>query len=203
MLPFMDEFLPHRRSNMQIIGTMTKSTALAALLALSSLLPANAAGPASREYAPILVSAENIQAPSDEQVVELADRAMRVFMTSVRAKSMQALWNHVSLQLRQKYSVAQLDEAFKVFYGISITGEPLAGKSPIFTNGPTIDGNGYLVVDGYYTTSPSRVGFHLVFAMEGRTWKVIAINVSTTPVGTTNGQSSAPNDRSVSRYQSL
>jgi hypothetical protein len=188
---------------MKLIGETTKATALAALLALASLMPANAGAPAPRDQMPVLVSAENIQVPSDEQVVELADRAMRVFMTSVRTKSMQALWNHVSLQLRQKFSVAQLDKAFKAFYGLSITGEPLAGKSPIFTNGPTIDGNSYLVVDGYYTTSPSRVGFHLVFAMEGRTWKVIAINVSTTPIGAANSQSSAPNDRSASRYQAL
>ena len=118
MVPFMDELLPHRRSNMQIIGSMSKSTLLAALFALSSLLPANAAAPASRECAPILVSAENIQAPSEEQAVELADRAMRAFMASVRAKSMQPLWNHVSLLLREKFSVAQLDEAFKAFYGL-------------------------------------------------------------------------------------
>ena len=182
---------------MQIISSMSKSTLLAALLALSSLLPANAAAPASREYAPILVSAENIQAPSEEQAVELADRAIRAFMTSVRAKSMQSLWNHVSLQLREKFSVAQLDEAFKAFYGLSITGDPLAGKSPIFTNGPTVDRNGNLVVDGYYTTSPSRLDFHLLFAMEGRTWKVISINVSAKPIGAPNSQSSVPNDRDL------
>ena len=186
---------------MQIISNLTKATAFAALLALASLLPANAGAPAARDQMPILASAADIQAPSDDQVVELADRAMRVFMTSVRDKSMQSLWNHVSLQLRAKYSVAQLDDAFRAFYSLPITGDPLVGRSPIFTAGPAIDGNSNLVVEGYYTTSPSRVSFHLAFAMEGRAWKVLSINVSVKPVAAANSQSSAPDGRDENRYQ--
>ena len=173
---------------MQIVNATTKAMALAALLALANLPPANAGAPAPRDQMPILASAADIQAPSDDQVVELADRAMRVFITSVREKSMQALWNHVSRQLREQFSVAQLDEAFKSFYSVPITGEPLAGKSPIFTAGPTIDGNSNLVVDGYYATTPSRVSFHLVFAMEGRAWKVVGINVNAKPIAAANSQ---------------
>jgi hypothetical protein len=180
----------------------TKTTALAALLAMACLLPANAGGVAPRDQMPILVSAADIQAPSDDEVVELADRAMRVFMASVREKSMRALWNHVSLQLREKYSVAQLDEVFGAFYSLPITGDPLAGRSPIFTAGPAIDGSSNLVVDGYYTTSPSRVSFNLTFAMEGRTWKVLSINVSVKPVAAAHGQS-APVGPGANRYQVL
>lgn len=188
---------------MQIIGTTTKVAAVAALLALASFLPANAQSQAPRDQLPVLASTAGIRAPSDDQVVELADRSMRVFMTSVREKSMQTLWNHVSLQLKEKFSVAQLDEAFKAFYELSITGDPLAGKSPIFTAGPMIDGNSNLVVDGYYTTSPSRVSFHLVFAMEGRAWKVVGINVSAKPIAAANGQFSTPDGRSANRFQAL
>ena len=108
---------------MRIIGTATKATALAVLLALGGLLPANAGGPVSRDQRPMLVSTADVQAPSEDQVVEMADRSMRVFMTSVREKSMQALWNHVSQQLKAKYSVEQLDDAFRSFYGVAITGD--------------------------------------------------------------------------------
>jgi len=171
---------------MRIIGTATKATALAVLLALGGLLPANAGGPVSRDQRPMLVSTADVQAPSEDQVVEMADRSMRVFMTSVREKSMQALWNHVSQQLKAKYSVEQLDDAFRSFYGVAITRDPLQGKSPIFTSGPAMNGEGNLVVDGYYTTTPSRISFHLVFTMEGRAWKVVGINVNAKPVTAAN-----------------
>ena len=78
--------------------------------------------------------------PSNDQAVELAERSMRIFMASVREKSMQGLWTHSSARFREKFSVAQLDKVFKGFYDLKITGDPLAGKSPIFTAGPMING---------------------------------------------------------------
>lgn len=189
---------------MQIIGTTTKVAALAALLALANFLPANAAAPASLGHLHTLASATDVEAPSDDQVVELADRSMRVFMASVREKSMQGLWNHVSPRFKEQFSVAQLDQVFKPFYNLAIVGDPLAGKSPIFAADPTIDANSNLIVEGYYTTSPLRVSFHLVFAMEGRTWKLVSINVSAKPTGTSSAsQSSVPGDRDAHRYRAL
>lgn len=167
---------------MQIITRATRATALATLLAFAVLPQVGAAAPAAPEQSLLLVSAGRVQAPSDDEVVELVDRSMRVFMSSVREKSMRSLWNHVSPRFRDKYSVAQLDEVFKDFYGLAITGDPLAEKSPIFTAGPSMDRDSNLVVDGYYATSPLRVSFHLTFAMEGRAWKLVGINVSAKPI---------------------
>ena len=179
---------------MQIIGTTTKAAALAALLALGGLLPATAAEPGA-DARLVQTSAADLRAPSDEQVVALADRSMRVFMASVREKSMQALWDHISPRFREMYSVAQLDEAFKAFYSLPITGDPLAGKSPVFSADPRLDVNSNLIVDGYYTTTPSRMIFRLVFAMEGRAWKVIGINVNVQPMG----QATRPDSGGVTR----
>ncbi|MEZ0304198.1 MAG: hypothetical protein ACAH24_19405 [Hyphomicrobiaceae bacterium] len=120
---------------MRIIGM---AIAVTALLAAGSQHPAFAAKHARGEP-PLLMASNDVQLPSDDQVVELADNSMRIFMTSVREKSMRGLWDHISLRFREKFSVAQLDEAFKDFYDLQITGDPLAGKSPIFTAGPAID----------------------------------------------------------------
>ena len=170
---------------MRIIGM---AIAVTALLAAGSQHPAFAAKHARGEP-PLLMASNDVQLPSDDQVVELADNSMRIFMTSVREKSMRGLWDHISLRFREKFSVAQLDEAFKDFYDLKITGDPLAGKSPIFTAGPAIDEHGNLSVDGYYATTPSRVSFHLAFVMEGRTWKLIEINVNAKPLATPAGGS--------------
>ena len=50
-----------------------------------------------------LMASNDVQLPSDDQVVELADNSMRIFMTSVREKSMRGLWDHISLRFREKY----------------------------------------------------------------------------------------------------
>jgi hypothetical protein len=149
------------------------------LLALISI--AAAAEPIQSPRSITVASATQIQAPPDDQVVELADRTMRIFMASVREKSMRALWNHISPRFRDKFSVAQLDEVFKAFYSLRITGDPLAEKSPIFAAAPLIDNNSNLVVNGFYATTPWRVNFDLVFAMEGRAWKLVGIKVNAKP----------------------
>jgi hypothetical protein len=194
----------HRRDETRIIGATTTATAFVALLALVNVFPANAGAPVPREPALVLASATDIQVPSDDQAVELADRSMRVFMASVREKSMQGLWDHISPRFREKFSVAQLNEAFKGFFGLTITGDPLAGKSPIFAAAPVIDGNSNLIVDGFYATLPLRVGFHLVFAMEGRAWKLVGINVTAKPPSApAASQSPDPDVGSDTRYQAL
>ncbi len=163
---------------MRIIGATMG--AAAAMFILMNAHPAAAATSVQSDPPVVLVSAD-VQVPTDDQVAELADRSMRIFMTALREKSMQGLWNHISFRFRQTFSVAQLDEVFKDFYDLKITGDPLAGKSPIFATSPVTNDDGNLVVDGYYTTSPWRIGFHLVFTMEGRTWKLVGINASAKP----------------------
>jgi hypothetical protein len=185
-------FIPQRQrrrseDDMRIIGAVIVVTAL---FALGGPHAADAATHAPGAP-PLVVASADIQAPSDDQVVALADNSMRIFMASVRERSMQGLWEHISLRFREKFSVAQLDDVFKDFYDLKITGDPLAGRSPIFTAGPVINDDGNLVVDGYYATTPWRVSFHLAFAMEGRAWKLIGINVNakppTSPAGGSGG----------------
>jgi len=158
------------------------ATALAvmALFALANAQQVNATTH-DRGGLPLVLTSTDIRTPSNDQVVELAERAMRVFMTSVREKSMQGLWTHSSARFREKFSVAQLDKVFKDFYDLKITGDPLAGKSPVFTAGPMINEDNNLVVEGYYATTPWRVSFHLTFIMEGRSWKLVGINVGAKP----------------------
>ena len=136
----------------------------------------------ARGEPPLLVASSDVQAPSDDQVVELADNSMRIFMASVREKSMRGLWDHISLRFRQKFSVAQLDEVVQGLLRPADNRRSARREKPDLHGGSrrsTMHGN--LIVDGYYATTPSRVSFHLVFAMEGRTWKLIDINVSAKP----------------------
>jgi hypothetical protein len=161
---------------MQTIVKSVRAAAIAlTLIGLSAAVAG--AGPADRLF--VSIHAGETKLPSDSQVVALVDESMRIFMMSTRERSMQSFWDHVSLQLQKEFSVARLDEGFKSFFNIT-KGDPLAGKSPIFTTKPSINGHGMLVVDGFYLTTPSRMAFRLIYIAEGLTWKVAAIDVKLT-----------------------
>jgi hypothetical protein len=199
MLPLIAALMLHgtsRRSEMpSVLGAA--GVAATVLLALVNVVAAAEPAQSLRTHSIVAASATDIQAPPDAQVVELADRSMRIFMTSVREKSMRGLWNHISPRFRDQFSIAQLDDIFKAFYSLKITGDPLADKSPIFTAGPSIDSNSNLVVDGFYPTMPWRVSFHLVFAMEGRAWKLVGINVNAKPPPGADPPTTTPDSASV------
>ena len=65
-----------------------------------------------------------------------------------------------------------------------------------------INGGNNLVVDGYYATSPWRISFHLTFIMEGRSWKLVGINVSAKPPPDPDA-SSPPQTSGEPPFQSL
>ncbi|WP_198028214.1 hypothetical protein [Bradyrhizobium sp. WSM1743] len=54
--------------------------------------------------------------------------------------------------------------------------------SPQLSNAPEIDADGHLRVSGHVPTSPQQVKFDLVFEASSRQWKLLSLNISTTPV---------------------
>jgi hypothetical protein len=169
---------------MRIIKCKIRTVLLAATIAVGGVSVPIITNAATNRVA--VMSSEKplpqLQRPTDAEVVALADKSFRLFMTSVREKSMHTFWKHISLQFQKKYSTSDLDTAFKDFYEVPITGDPLAGRSPIFMVPPNIDENDYLVVKGFYATRPSRLSFHLTYVKEGFSWKVIGINASVDPI---------------------
>jgi len=173
-------------------GATVKMAALVALLTLSGVLPSAAGDTPNSPSSLLQLRSQGPAIPSEAELVALADRSMRFFMLSVREKSMRTFWNHISLRFQEKFSPEQLDDVFKGFYAVPISGDPLAGKSPVFRAQPTVDANGYLAIEGLYATAPSRLHFQLVFVAEGLGWKVIGINVTLKDAGAPPPASTTP-----------
>lgn len=172
------------KQNMRIIKRKISTVLLAATIMVGGVSVPMITNAATNSVA--LTSSEmqlqQLQRPTDSEVVALADKSVRIFMESVSEKNMDVFWKHISLQFQKKYSSSDLDATFKDFYEVPITGDPLAGKSPIFVTRPIIDENNYLVLKGFYPTHPSRLSFHLTYVKEGFRWKVIGINASLNPI---------------------
>ncbi|MEZ5922788.1 MAG: hypothetical protein R3D57_00215 [Hyphomicrobiaceae bacterium] len=113
--------------------------------------------------------------------IELADTTMRVFLEGVRQKDFRVLGQVASLNFRKSYTPAQVNDAFKQFFAVTVTGDPLAGKSPIFVASPLINTAGALEVQGFYELPDGLLMFQLVHVREGTGWKLDGINVRSEP----------------------
>ncbi|MFZ2160118.1 MAG: hypothetical protein WAV72_28915, partial [Bradyrhizobium sp.] len=64
---------------------------------------------------------------------------------------------------------------FKVFAGKHI--DIIAAKPIVPTSEAKFGGNGWLMLRGYFDTSPSRLNYELDFAISEGEWKLITIDV--------------------------
>ena len=79
---------------------------------------------------------------------------------------------------RRVCDLAGLDEAFKAFFAVPITGRPLEGLTPIFTAPAKFNSASTFFVEGFYPTQPQQVFFKLTYIRDGASWKWISINVN-------------------------
>ena len=54
---------------------------------------------------------------------------------------------------------------------------------PVFSEPPKVDGDGALVLQGAYPTTPNKVDFRLKYVYEKTAWKLIGIKVDVKPTG--------------------
>ena len=76
---------------------------------------------------------------------------------------------------RDRFTADTLKQAFKVFAGKHI--DIIAAKPIVPTSAAKFGGNGWLMLRGYFDTSPSRLNYELDFAISEGEWKLIAIDV--------------------------
>ncbi len=113
--------------------------------------------------------------------VELTDTAMRTFIEGIRQKDFRVLGSIASLNFRNSYTPEQVNEAFKAFFAVEITGDPLAGRSPVFLAAPAIGKDGRLAIQGMYELPDGLLLFQLAYVREGTGWKLDGLNVKSQP----------------------
>ncbi len=113
--------------------------------------------------------------------VELADTVMRTFIEGIRQKDFRVLGSVASLNFRKSTPPEQVNEAFKAFFAVEITGDPLAGRSPVFLAAPAIGKDGRLAIQGMYELPDGLLLFQLAYVREGTGWKLDGLNVKSKP----------------------
>ena len=85
----------------------------------------------------------------------------------------------LSKPFRDQFPPDRLKQIFKKFADEDIDIDVVAALKPVYQPVPAIDGDGKLVVNGYFPTEPMRVIFALEFIPSDGEWKLIGINVTT------------------------
>jgi len=82
---------------------------------------------------------------------------------------------------RDQFTPEKLKATFSEFNKKNIDFDIIAAMTPVYVPKATVDGDGKLIVKGYFPTEPSRLNFELEFIPSDAQWKMIRIYVKTEP----------------------
>ncbi len=85
------------------------------------------------------------------------------------------MYARMAKPFRDRFTADTLKQAFKVFAGKHI--DIIAAKPIVQTSAAKIASNGFLMLRGYFDTTPSRLNYQLDFAVSEGEWKLVAIDV--------------------------
>ena len=85
----------------------------------------------------------------------------------------------LSKPFRQQFTPERLQETFKSFAEQQIDFDIIAAYKPVYEPPASVNGEGRLIVNGYFPTEPTRVLFDLAFIPSDGEWKLISIHVKT------------------------
>ena len=85
----------------------------------------------------------------------------------------------LSKPFRDQFPPERLEKVFAEFRAKQIDVDPIAALKPVYEPAPRVDGDGKLLVDGYFPTEPLRLVFSLEFIPSDGEWKLLGINVKT------------------------
>jgi hypothetical protein len=98
----------------------------------------------------------------------------------------------LSEPFRKQYTPTKLKETFKEFNEKNVDIDIVTAMTPTYDQPPYVDGEGRLVLRGFFPTEPTRVGFEMDFITSDGEWKLIRINVKLAPAQQSSPQPASP-----------
>ncbi|MBN1671282.1 MAG: hypothetical protein JXR37_09630 [Kiritimatiellae bacterium] len=116
--------------------------------------------------------------PDEAALNKLAESAVLLLAESVNKDDFSLLFNGVSKLWQSQTNAGELRDAFKTFVDNRIDLSIAEGQTPVFSSPPALNADGFLVLEGYFTTKPNQVRFKLKFGYEHPAWKLVGLNVN-------------------------
>lgn len=118
------------------------------------------------------------QMPSDEKLRALTLESLLAFNKAIQEKNFTGFHQQISTLWKQQITPEKLAEIFKPFIEKGADLSPIKKVQPIFDEPPEIDGDGVLILKGYYPTPPHNVRFRLKYVYEHPAWKLLGIRIN-------------------------
>ncbi|MSP76496.1 MAG: hypothetical protein EXR12_10200 [Rhodospirillaceae bacterium] len=119
--------------------------------------------------------------PAERSLEALVKSALLSFNDANLTGNYTVFHAKLSKPFRQQFTVEKLKDTFKEFNEKSIDIDIVSAMKPTYGTAPVVDGDGKLIIKGFFPTDPTRVNFELSFIPSDGEWKLISLNVKLGP----------------------
>lgn len=116
--------------------------------------------------------------PAEDELKAMTSRSVLLLARAINAKDFTEFYNATAKVWQSQTTPEALKEFFIKYIEQNVDLTFVEGHSPEFSEKPSIDESGRLILKGYYPTQPSRLTFTAKFIRQESEWKLVGLYVS-------------------------
>ena len=117
--------------------------------------------------------------PPEDQVLAMTNRSMALLAQAVSRDDFSDFYGSIAALWQQQITKEALRDKLSVFLEKKISLLVTEGVAPVFSEKPSIDSDGLLVLKGRYPSRPYEVEFEFDYYFEDGQWNLFGFNVQT------------------------
>ena len=118
--------------------------------------------------------------PTTKELEKLVLDSLMSFNQAIKTGDFDEFYQGISKAWQKEASPEELRRLFKTFVQQKVDIGSIAKEKPTFTETPSVNEDGHLVVSGSYPP-PNKVGFELKYLSEEGHWKLVGFNLELKP----------------------
>lgn len=124
--------------------------------------------------------------PDGPAAAALARASMEAVLEAARRKTMAPVYEQGAGIFKSFKTVAEYDAQSSSLFDLTVTGDPLLGRTPIFDALPKLRPDGLLVLEGHYDLGSTRALFAFAYAFEDGQWRIASFDFRTKSIPMVN-----------------
>jgi hypothetical protein len=116
--------------------------------------------------------------PAEDELKAMTSRSVLLLARAINSKDFSEFYNATAKVWQSQTTPEALKENFIKYIEQNVDLTFAEGYSPEFSEKPSIDESGRLILKGYYSNQPSRLSFTIKFIRQESEWKLVGIHVS-------------------------
>ena len=131
---------------------------------------------------PAIENSSGITLPDQYALLTIIHKYLMLFISALQQEDFTVFYNDLAELWKVETNPLELKKTFQNFMEKNIDLSFVVNATPVISEQPVIDENGFVTVKGYYPSANQNLLFQLTLCYQHPDWKLLSIKISTNDV---------------------